>query len=368
MACSKYTLTNTGSTTVNFSYQRCDDALWDYQVELAPNQTKNIWVINGTYTVAPAFKNVIYLVNQGVFPPVAITPTPTQTPSATPTNTPTPSVTATNTPTPSTTLTSTPTPTVTPTNTPSETPTQTPSETPTNTPTNTPSETPTNTPTNTSTSTPTNTPTNTGTPTNTPSVTPTNTPTPSPTDPQPARYEFVVYHSETSAEEACYTDITATVFGNAPTFQQTADDYGFFFGCSSGLCPEVNLSGYYVDGGETYQLDSSGNVGAIAPCGITPTPTVTPSVTPTNTPTPTQTIGYYQYSLGTGATSFDACTDLSPVTVYGTVAGGTGPNVGETLYVNSGLSVPVMNGFYSNGTRWYQVTGGAGLITLSNLC
>ena len=342
MACSKYTLTNTGSTTVNFSYQRCDDALWDYQVELTPNQRKNIWVINGTYTVAPSFKNVISLVNQGVFPPVAITPTPTQTPSATPTNTPTPSVTATNTP----------------------TQTGTPTPTPTNT------ETPTNTPTPTNTETPTNTPTNTETPTNTPSVTQTSTPTPSPTDPQPARYEFVVYHSETSAEEACYTDLTATVFGNAPTFQQTVDDYGFFFGCSSGLCPEVNLSGYYVDGGETYQLDSSGNVGAIAPCGITPTPTNTPSVTPTNTPTPTQTIGYYQYSLGTGLTSNDACVDFSsaPNTIYGSVAGGPGPNVGETLYFNSGLTVPVMNGYYSNGTRWYQVTGGAGLITLSNLC
>ena len=48
MACSKYILTNTGSTLVNFSYRRCDDSLWDYQVELLPNQTKNIWVINGT--------------------------------------------------------------------------------------------------------------------------------------------------------------------------------------------------------------------------------------------------------------------------------------------------------------------------------
>ena len=42
MACSKYTLTNTGSSIVNFSYQRCDDAMWEYQVELNPNQNKNI--------------------------------------------------------------------------------------------------------------------------------------------------------------------------------------------------------------------------------------------------------------------------------------------------------------------------------------
>jgi hypothetical protein len=70
MACSKYTLTNTGSTIVNFSYQRCDDNLWDYQVELSPNQTKNIWVLTGTYTVAPSFKQNISLTDDGVFPPL----------------------------------------------------------------------------------------------------------------------------------------------------------------------------------------------------------------------------------------------------------------------------------------------------------
>ena len=69
MACSKYTLTNTGSTIVNFSYRRCDDSMWDYQVELLPNQTKNIWVVDGTYTVAIPFKTSISLINDGVFPP-----------------------------------------------------------------------------------------------------------------------------------------------------------------------------------------------------------------------------------------------------------------------------------------------------------
>jgi hypothetical protein len=144
----------------------------------------------------------------------------------------------------------------------------------------------------------------------------------------------------------------------------------FFYGCSSGLCPGVNLAGWYVYAGEVYELDSAGTVGTIAPCGLTPTPTNTATVTPTVTPTPTQTIGYYTYSLGTGATSNDACVDFSsaPNTIYGSVAGGPGPNVNETLYFNSGLTVPVINGYYSNGTRWYQVTGGSGLITLSNLC
>ena len=130
MACSKYTLTNTGSTIVNFNYRRCDDSMWEYQVELIQNQTKNIWLIDGTYDAAQIFESSIVLVNDGVYP---ITPTPTRTapptptPTSTPTNTPTNTTTPTNTPT--NTSTNTPTPSVTPTN------TTTPTTTPTNTPT-----------------------------------------------------------------------------------------------------------------------------------------------------------------------------------------------------------------------------------------
>jgi hypothetical protein len=69
MACSKYTLTNTGSTSVNFSYRRCDDSMWEYQVDLTPAQTKNIWLINGTYTVAELFKSEISLSYNEAFPP-----------------------------------------------------------------------------------------------------------------------------------------------------------------------------------------------------------------------------------------------------------------------------------------------------------
>ena len=118
MSCSKYILTNTGSTMVNFSYRRCDDSMWDYQVELLPNQTKNIWVIDDTYTVAPAFKSVITLVDDGTFPPIDTTNTPTPSNSPTPTNTTTPSVTPTETLSETVSETSTPTPTLTPTPTP----------------------------------------------------------------------------------------------------------------------------------------------------------------------------------------------------------------------------------------------------------
>ena len=73
MACSKYTLTNTGPTLVNFNYRRCEDSLWKYQVELDPSETKNIWLIDNTYSIALSFKNSVYLVNQGVFPLVSVT-------------------------------------------------------------------------------------------------------------------------------------------------------------------------------------------------------------------------------------------------------------------------------------------------------
>jgi hypothetical protein len=93
MACSKYILTNTGTSITNFSYRRCDNSMWEYQVELAPSETKSIWLINNTYSTA--FGHTISLTNEGVFPPVELTPTPTPTatvtPSVTPTFTPTPS-------------------------------------------------------------------------------------------------------------------------------------------------------------------------------------------------------------------------------------------------------------------------------------
>ena len=136
MACSKYTLTNTGSTTTTFNYQRCDDAMWEYQVELLPGQTKNIWLLNSTYS--SAYLTGIELSNQGAFPPAGPTPTPSGSPTQTPTNTSTPSETPTMTPT----TTETPTPTTSQTPTTTETPTMTPTTTTTPTNTSTPTMTP----------------------------------------------------------------------------------------------------------------------------------------------------------------------------------------------------------------------------------
>lgn len=320
MACSKYNLTNTGSTIVTFNYQRCDDALWEYQVELLPNQTKNIWLLNNTYS--SAFPSRIVLVNQGEFPSLTVTPTPSITPSPTPTVTTTPTNTPTNT--------STPTPSVTAEVTP--TPTQTQTQTPT--------------------------PTTTQTPTNT------STPTPTPTV---SRYSFTVTSGSTS-NDACVSGTTYTIWGNNPVFDTCTQFYADSYGSST------MLAAFYANSGIVVEIDASGlPVGAFDLCSLlpTPTPTITSTATETPTPTPTTTptatLGYYEYSLGSGATANDACTDFgsSPQTIYGSVAGGLGPNIGEILYQTPGNppTNPVLDGYYSNGVAWWLVSGGSGEIT-----
>ena len=141
MACRKYTLTNNSPFTQTYTYQECNNLMWNYDFTIEAGQTRTIWLINGTY--AAPLTSVLSVSDDGVFPPA---------------NSPTPSVTSSITPTPTSSITPTPsvTPSVTPTN------SVTPTETPTNTPTN--SVTPTITPTQTSSNTP--------TPTITPSSTP----------------------------------------------------------------------------------------------------------------------------------------------------------------------------------------------------
>jgi len=195
MACKKYTITNTGSTsTIYFEYRRCGDGYQTDQVPLNYNQTKNIWFLDGTFEIDQNSALLCDLVDDGAFPvspsntptqtptpsvTVGLTPTATQTPSVTPTNTQTLTPTNTNTPTDNVTDTPTPTPTQTPTPsvTATGTLTPTPSVTATETPTPTPTTTTTLTATETETPTPTLTPTQTETPTTTPTQTQTGTPT-----------------------------------------------------------------------------------------------------------------------------------------------------------------------------------------------
>jgi hypothetical protein len=239
-------------------------------------------------------------------------------------------------------------PTVTPTPTPTETPTNTP--TPRNTPTETPTETPTSTPTE--------------TPTNTPTETPTNTPTPTMTPTTPLQI-FNLFYGAGSLNEACASAVPVTLYAFDPLFDQNSQ----FYNDPSGTVT-INLTGFYSNGTDVVELDSNGQlVSPFTLCSVlsspTPTNTQTPTQTPTmtQTPTPTPTFAAYTYSLSTGATFSAACTNLSTITVYAPPAGGIGPNLGESLYFDTLFTSPVGDGYYSNGTAWFQVTGGLGVVT-----
>jgi len=114
MACKLYSLYNKGTIEIYFDYQKCDDNIWEYQVELKPNENKNIWLTNGTFNLSPSYFQDLEIVEITNFPPLPVTPTLTPTPTTTPAESPEP--------TPTITPTFTSTPTVTPTVTPSTTP------------------------------------------------------------------------------------------------------------------------------------------------------------------------------------------------------------------------------------------------------
>jgi hypothetical protein len=82
------------------------------------------------------------------------------------------------------------------------------------------------------------------------------------------------------------------------------------------------------------------------------------------TPTPSQTF-FVTYNLGYDAsTSVDACIDsATPQGYYSAYIDRPQPNIGEYLYTDNNLTTPASNGFYSDGVAWWQITGGAGLIT-----
>jgi hypothetical protein len=158
---------------------------------------------------------------------------------------------------------------------------------------------------------------------------------------------------------ACNSSSNITLYGDKSAFDLNTQFYNSATGSAT-----INLTGYYANSGKVAQLDSNGIViGSILLCSNVPTPT--PTVT--TTPSPTPTFGYYTYSLGTGSTANLACADFSgaPNTIYGTVSGGVGPNIGEYLYITPGNppTNPVADGYYSNGTAVFNVTGGLGQIT-----
>ena len=104
----------------------------------------------------------------------------------------------------------------------------------------------------------------------------------------------------------------------------------------------------------------------------TKTPTQTPSGTPTNTPTtsmtPTPTISYWSYLLTSGATSIDACASLTTFNVYSSSSQPQGPTVGDFLFLDTSLTNPVNDGYWSDGTSAFIVINGNGFINNETPC
>jgi hypothetical protein len=153
------------------------------------------------------------------------------------------------------------------------------------------------------------------------------------------------------------------IYAENATFDTNTEFFNNLNGTVSG-----DMSGFYSFGGQVVQLDSSGvETGGFSSCSVVPSPT--PTVTSTSTPTPTPTVTpsasqtfFIGYSLGTGLTSSAACL-ATPQIVYGVYVDRPQPNIGEILYDDNALTIPAANGYYSNGTAWWQITGGSGAIT-----
>ena len=136
-------IVNTGSTnSIYINYQRASDKMWQYQVELRPGQSRNLWFVENTFETFfpnPKLEYIFYY----PFPPEITRPIPDVTPTPTPSNTNQPLPTPT--PTPSNTNPPLPTPSPTPSNTNQPTPTPTPPPSITEEPQPTPTPTPTST-------------------------------------------------------------------------------------------------------------------------------------------------------------------------------------------------------------------------------
>jgi hypothetical protein len=282
-------------------------------------------------------------------------------------------------------------PTPTPTNTSTQTPTVTIGLTPTATPTNTETPTPTTTPTNTTTPTTTPTPTNTETPTPTVTTTNTQTPTTTPTQTQtPTCGTFTTQYLQSEIQGN--DNIKFTLFDN-PDYTGNANalcDYTIVgsYNITSGAI-NVPYSTVMANNDHTHTYSTgAGNISGFTISSVTPVcpcvnvvfipPTPTPTVTTTNTQTPTttptqtptQTFAWYTFSLGTGITENAACLaySASPITVYGTIAGGAAITLGDYLYLTSSIPLtnPVPDGWYSNGLATYNVVGGLGQVGTSD--
>ena len=215
------------------------------------------------------------------------------------------------------------------------------------------------------------------------------TPTPTPTPTQLGE-PYGLYTGQTypTSGQTCgadgehiYTGITNVYLGPSDT-----PSVGDFFYTNQYLSPTSIFSGntnwYIVKQAlptlviYACQIGSTGEITGVVNCTTLPTPTPTPtrtpnatpsptpSITPTNTVTPTPTstplTPIYSFKLGTGVTTYDACTNYDPNNSNTFWSYDSVLDNGSNLYLvgDYPLSGTPPNGYYANsGTTWFVTSG-----------
>ena len=240
------------------------------------------------------------------------------------------------------------------------------------------------------------------------STTSTSTSTTSTTTLAPA--SFSLKYSATSAYDSCNTTNPATTYysQNGVTLGVGKRLY-----TNSSLTTYVSI-GWYSDGTNWYQIDlangaivytglcssltttsttttsttststtststtqaptttTSTSTTTQAPTTTTSTSTTTQAPTTTTSTSTTTAAGPCQVSLSPsnvdGATACDNWNNVIDRTTYYALYSGCSATNGQQLYTDSGLTTLIPNGYYSNGTNYWLVAGGAGTLNSQTAC
>jgi len=178
------------------------------------------------------------------------------------------------------------------------------------------------------------------------------------------------------------TTTTTTVFSCAQckTWQYSSipsgGDIVYYYSCIDGTLQSIGLSD--TDPNGTFcNCNSVGNpFTSVSPGGTTLTELGTcdpfaTTTTTTSTTTTTTTLGYNSFLLAYSATSGSEACSRYPTIFTNTYY--TNPNIsvlsnGVTIYQDSSLTSPAGNGFYSNGTNYWNTGAGSGNLQNQTSC
>ena len=226
------------------------------------------------------------------------------------------------------------------------------------------------TPTTTTTTTTTTIPPTTTTTTTTTTLAPTTTTTTTTTTLVPST-AFNLQLSLISQSNACATYPSSLVTYFA-TFGSTLINGTILYTDNTLTAPIAN--GYYSNGTNSW-LTAGGNgilanqSACIIPTTTTTTTTTTLAPTTTTTTTTTTLPASTAFNLQPSAIDqADACTNYpSGLVTYFATFGSTLVN-GTILYTNNTLTIPIADGYYSNGTNSWLTSGGNGILASQSAC